>query len=269
MADAIVTVPMLLDALGIGDSATAAEQRLANIVLAPAHGACKRFLRYDPVSATRTEYLPSADDLGDSWWINDPGVWDSNGVEAFFTSYGGSTSDQLQVTHIPIRSITTIHEDVNAYGDQESGDFPASTLLTSGTHYYHDIDTTGLCKSGIIYRRSGSWSDRARTIKVVYVAGYTMNEFQGMTEIDASPIQYAVLETAVYMFKRLAVNQKKSGPGFTAGPLLSEKLGDYMYRLSEQAAGSIETMGLFAGDLPPESARLMLSEYVHTGLSPL
>lgn len=260
----IVTDEQIRSALGLTLAETNNESRLVNLVHAPAENAVKTYLGYSPVQATRTEYYPPVEDLGDDWPIHGyRDLWESDGVRAFRVDSGRRSRDPLIIHHLPIRSITEIHEDKGARGDSLGTDFPAQSLLTPGTDYFFDIDRTGLGLTGIIWRAAGSWSRLPRTIRVQYLAGYAANEFQGLDDIDASAIRQAVLLTAVKMFKGLVLNQKGAA-GFLAGPLKSEKLGDYSYTIGDAGLKNFGSFG-FDGGMPPEEAMELLEPFVHFG----
>src|SRR5690606_27255692 len=127
---------------------------------------------YDICQGTRTEYYPSASlqrPVSDG-----PLQWDTLGNRAYGIDIP-STVNELQLTSLPLRSITSIYEDPGAYGGQAPGAFPEGSLLTSGVDYYFVPDKDGLCRSGIV-RRHGAWSQVPGSIKVTYVSGYTAAE---------------------------------------------------------------------------------------------
>jgi len=230
----------------------------------PAENAVKKYLGYSPVQATRTEFYPPVEDLGDSWPV--PGhrqIWDSNGTRAFRVDSGRRSRDPLLVKHLPIRTITEIREDRAAAGGFVGTDFGASSVLVEGSDYFISLERASFCPTGIIWRYAGSWSRLPQTIRVQYVAGYTDHEFQGLNDIDASAIRQAVLLTAIKMFKDLRLNQSGAA-GFTAGPFVAERLGDYNYRLGETAARNFGSFG-FDGGMPPEEAMELLEPFVHFG----
>ena len=115
-------------------------------------------------------------------------AWDVQGnqvVARMAAQYG----DVLQLSQMWLRSITSIYEDLGAYGGQKAGDFGSSALLTSGTHYFVNFDrdmsdpelngTQSLAIAGQVVRVGTCWSHIPRTIKVTYVAGLTASELDG------------------------------------------------------------------------------------------
>lgn len=122
----------------------------------------------------------------------------------------------LFLPQLPVRTITNIFQDTSAYGGQGPSDFPAASELTAGVDYFVDYTKAELCKSGKLIKISGgSWSKRARTIKVVYVAGYTVTELA--TGIGAA-IKHACL---------LGMQGAFADLGSETGKVRSERLGDW------------------------------------------
>jgi len=83
--------------------------------------------------------------------------------------------------------------------------------------------------------------------------------------VDATPIGDAVLDEATRRAKNILMNLKKSGVGFVAGAVVSEKLGDYSYTLGGQAASSVGTGGITSSsgeDLDP-GTKSKLSDFVN------
>lgn len=136
------------------------------------------------------------------------------GKVAFETT--SPAGDILQLDNIFVRSITTVHEDTNAYADFGGSDFAAATLLTSAVDYFLDISESNLSDSGELVRINRSWSSRRRTIKVTYNAGFTSEEL----DTTYSDIKFAVIDEIASRFK---VAKSKAGADGTGVGLLKSQ----------------------------------------------
>jgi len=260
----IADVSELLLRLGLSSTVSDEEEAVAAQSLIEAEGAVKRYLRYDPTNQSRTEFYPQ----DDSARIGRVSVWEADDTIAYERFLSSASTDELQLRHLPVRSISYLYIDLDAKSGTQSESFAASSLKTEGTDFwanYAILDSSGnkLCWDGIL-RSMGRWPNMAGTVKVVYTAGYTSSELHGQDSvIDASPILDAVLGEALRRFLKMQQLKKKTGVGFTAGPLTSEKLGDYSYSVDATAAK--ELIGL-SKDLTGESKE-MLSDFVNYGWS--
>ena len=228
----------ILAFLGKGGSITDAEDGLLNLLSPMVEQSVKRFVGYSVEQATHTHYLPRDRRGGNI----DPAVryYDVRGGRAVGATVGGvAEAAMLLVPEIPLRSITNLYEDTGAYAGQGSGDFAASTELTSGTGFYVQYEPAGLCKSGIIHRTGGYWPSRNGTVKVVYVAGYTQAELS--TGI-AADIKLACL---------LAIQHAFGQRGENAGTVKAERLGDYAVTYAVERAGQM-----------PRQARKLLGPFL-------
>jgi hypothetical protein len=157
-------------------------------------------------------------------------------VKTYTEYHQGTDRRQLILRQHPVTSIANVWVDYyGEYGDNPSGSFPSSTLLTFGTDYDLDWDGdypvgsgTRVCYSGVLLRMQTIWQMRSRayyplqlspdsqssdgSIKVVYTAGF-----------DPIPldIQYAVAYVVAYMRRTIQVG----------GELQSEKIDLYSYDL--------------------------------------
>lgn len=122
-----------------------------------------------------------------------------------------------------VRSITELREDPDAWHEQESDDFGASTVLTEGTDFALVVDerdasdvTLSIC--GKVERIGAPWPSKAGTIKVTYDAGFTA------AELDAQYrwVKGVVREETLFRFK-LAKSSQGTDPG--AGPVESFSIG--------------------------------------------
>ncbi len=260
-----MTVPTLVDSadvlleLGIS-SPTAAQQNTINAEMVKAVGAIKRYLRYDPCQRERTEYYPQKrmqSPIGES-------VWEVNDTSAYIREATSYSTDELQLLHIPVRSVASVYVDSEGRSGAKTGGFDSSTLKVQGEDYwpnYDAVDSLGvkICKDGIL-RAIGLWPISPGSVKVTYTAGYTQSELRGTDSIiDASPIwETAIKETARRVRRVLALS---SGTlGVPVGMITSENLGDYSYSIDTASA----TAQLFGGDLLQDSIQ-RLADFVNWG----
>ena len=257
----IIDVSEALLVLGLSSSVTDEERAIVNASIGKAEGAIKRHLRYDPTLQTHTEFYPRQP-------LHSAGsdaVWESEGELAVLRRSAEEAITELQLQHIPVRSITELFVDYEARSGTRSGAFPASSAKVEGTDYWPnfdavDSDGNSLCVDGII-RSEGSWPTTPGTVKVVYVAGYTAEELHGQDSvIDASPIVDAVIDEVVRRAKKAFVMMKSSS-GWSAGPKISERLGDYAYTID---ASSLNRLVGSTSDITPET-REKLSGFVNWG----
>ena len=216
--------------LGLSDSVTEEERAIASVSIKRAEGAVIRFLKYNPVQRSRTEFYPQQDTANSAT----NSIWEVNESTAYQRFINTTVSTELQVQHLPIRSITELYIDYDGRFGQRSGSFSNETLKTSGEDYWincEGLDNAGnaICRDGII-RSQGLWTVTPGSVKVIYVAGYTEDEFRGnKTLVNATPIFEAVVDEAVRRAKKVFVQKKQTGSGWAAGPITSESLGDYSY----------------------------------------
>ena len=226
----IADISEVLLHLGLSGTVTETERAIVLECIRSAEGAVQRFLQYDPKTGTRTEYYPQLDLTHES--SREP-IWEISSTDAYMRDLASAASDQLQVRHVPIRSITTLHIDYDGRFGTRSGAFGASTLKTEGVDYwpqYDGVDSSSvkICRDGII-RSLGLWPNSPGSVKIVYVSGYTDTELHGQdTVIDASPILEAVIDEAVRRVNKVYSRMKHRLSGFS-GPKTSETLGDYSY----------------------------------------
>lgn len=266
---AIVDVTDVLLELGLCDVATEEERTIAGLSITRAEGSIRQFLGYDPVQRSRTEYYP----LMKFNEASPQGVWEVSDTHAYWRRISQTLSDDLQVRHIPIRSITSLW--INYDGRNGARSFDAEHLKTEGDDYWinADIDDssgTRVCRDGIV-RSHGLWTTTRGTVKITYVAGYTASELLGQDSIlNASPIYSTVInEASRRMIQAMGTNRKVSGVGFVPGSVNSERLGDYSYSAgtSGGSTGGSTSDRLTGGinDLLPESKEA-LSGFRNYGL---
>lgn len=252
-------------ALGLASSITDVESSILTLIHPSVEASVRKHLRYNPEQSEITEYYPIADLQDRVVESNVQRRYTSNSTHAVLDTIDRIGADQLQINRVPIRSVGSLYEDLDARAGTAANAFASSTELTEGTDFYPDYDAPGICRSGIIIRQAGSWPATPGSIKITYTAGYTAAElggdFSGANAIDALPIKTAVLQTAVLAFTQMVQLQKKASVGFTSGPITGEKLGDYSYTTDSSLAK------IFTGlqvDIPL-SARGELNEFVFMG----
>lgn len=208
-------------------------------------------LGYNPVQQTVTEYLPRMTDLG----VRDPlieafeGVGNRNRLTPMWRYNNAHRTLQAQV--LPIRSITSIYENPDAWYT-DGGDWPADTLLDP-SEYYFDQEKPGLGTSGLIIRNSGSWERTPRCVKVTYVGGYSASEIT-----DLVPH----LELAFYMACQIAYNAVqshiKTGANGGVGVITSESLDSWSVSYDPQTSAKL--YGMMGAKLPGQVAKMLQNE---------
>ena len=227
--------------MGLSSSVTDEEKAIIEASILRAEGAVRCFLLYDPAYAVRTEYYPQ--ETGSN--AGQGRVWEVNSTTAYVRSIAGGQATELQLRHLPVRTITSISIDYDGRFGTKTGSFGTDTVKTQGEDYWAnytcvDKSGSGICKDGII-RSNGLWSNTPGSVKIVYAAGYTKDEFHGSDfTVDGSSIAEAVLEESMIRAKRaLSFWKKNSTTGHLPGIVTSEKLGDYSYQLDATTAGSL------------------------------
>jgi len=260
--------------LGLSSTITAEEQSFLSLIHPLAEGMVKQYLQYDPEQKLHNpEYYPRHHRSGGPGY-EESGVYGIAGSKAYW--YTASGEKTLQLTHLPVRSVTSVYVDTDAKHGDTSGAFADDTEWTVGDDYWMDWDQEDVCLSGQLYAY-GCWPSTPGTVKVIYRAGYSPTELAGNVtessvsgdvittkEVDGSGISMAVQSTVIASFLRAMSLKKKDSVGFTPGALLSEKLGDYSYTVDKTTYGA----GGFAVALPSE-AKQMLEPYRHYGLARL
>jgi hypothetical protein len=154
-----------------------------------------------------------------------------------------ASTRKLQVQHIPVRSVTELRIDYDGRSGTSSGAF-SEAAKTEGVDFWpnyerQDDDGNTVCSDGILYS-FGRWPLEPGAIQMIYVGGLKI--FTGQ---ESSAL---------------------GGTGFTPGPVVSERLGDYSYQLGGGGSRGTTTDRKVGGasDLLPET-REMLSDFVNWG----
>lgn len=166
----IIDISEVLLEMGLADvSETDYERAVVNSAITRAEGAIKRFLRYDPVQRTRTEFYPQKDLPA----LYQRAVWESQGDKAILRGLAGAATDLLQVQHIPIRSITSLVIDYSGRFGTSVDAFTATAEIEGSDYWptYDGVDDDGnsFCRDGLI-RSFGRWPTEPGSVKVVYSA---------------------------------------------------------------------------------------------------
>lgn len=258
----IIDLSEVMLELGLSSSITEEERAMITMGIKRAEGAVQRYLKYDPVQRERTEYYPQMD----FDYQGRQSVWEVEGGSAYLRRLAEAATSELQVQHIPIRSDVTprVWVDYDGRSDTQLGAF--TDEKTEGADFwpnYDGLDSDGnqICRDGII-RSIGAWPTTPNSVKITYTAGYSAAEFRGDSSlVNAVPIWEVVLEEAVLRARKALIWKKKAGVGFLAGPVTTERLGDYSYSIDSSSANK-----LFGGqwDLMGGSIQ-KLQDYLNVG----
>jgi hypothetical protein len=236
--------------LGLNSSLSEKEDMLLELLIPLAESSLKNFIGFSAESATYTQFFPARGGYNEDEIVGLDVV--NNRVVA---EYAGGFSG-LFLKELPVRSITSIYDDPAAFGGQGASDFPASSLLTSGTDYYLDVDQSGISWSGKVIRRYGTWSQVPRSIKVTYVAGFTAAELDGTATagIRAVGLRFAAIIAVAHAFKE-AVSNGKYTTALPVGPLTAESISTTGHSVTYGGTDVTALYGLVAS-LPPKSLAL-------------
>lgn len=260
----IVDIAELLPELGLAESCTDLDRVIALGAIDKAEAVVRKHIKYDPVKKTRTEFYPQGT-------INQPTgplVWEANATQAYARISSEGSTDLLLLQHVPVRADVAIRVwvDYGARFGTVAGSFTAESEKVLGTDFWPaygglDDDGLGVSRDGII-RSVGMWPLEPGSVKVTYSAGYSAEEFRGEKDlVDATLIREAVIDEAVRRFKKIQLNRKSSRVGWTAGPLVSERLGSYSYSADSSAIKSLYSS---QNDLAPETVA-KLQDFVNWG----
>ncbi len=243
---------------------TPTDTQLATIeqAIVLATGLVKRYLKYDPEYAERTEYIPLH--VAKSRYI--ASQLDVQGNSAVLVSSDSESASALQMKHIPIRSIGNLYIDSSAKSGSAPDAFTGDPKVEGSDYWvnYDSVDSSGnpVCLDGLL-RSYGLWTTTPGSIKVTYTAGYTNDELRGNdSHIDASPIWAAILAESSRLARSVFINAE-TPRGFTAGPLGSERLGDYSYTLADGGSIADRLYGMKAALM--SETRERLSDFVNYG----
>lgn len=159
------------------------------------------------------------------------------------------TGYQLLLPEPYVTSVTSVYEDWNATGGQGASDFSSDTLLTAGTDYYLDYDSSAMSKTGILIRKYREWPPYTRTVKVTYVSG-----------LDATALanEYVYVKEAILreVIDRYQYSKERSGNVGSVGPVEMERLKDYTVKYGS-STNTISRISLGSSGLFEETEALL------------
>jgi hypothetical protein len=170
----------------------------------------------------------------------------------------------LQLRHTPVRVIVSVNETIVAGG----GGWPPESLLPASA-YWLDESEPGLSRSGLLYRsfgssvagfyvgRGGSWPALPRSVRVVYVGGWTPQELDD----ECSDIKQAVRLAVGTKWRELETlyDQASGSPGI--GPLASESIMGWSQSFDMESVR--QQIGMWSA--LPAGVRDMLQHYKNYG----
>lgn len=233
----IISIEQLVAELG---SPSGASLTIVQQVHPRVEAAVKKLLDYDPVNGTRTEFYPVHVEPARN---EQAGEWDIIGGKAVLAVEG---NDALILRGRPVRSITDVREDYDRA-------FGADTIIPA-SEYWLDLDEAGLSRSGILYRKYGSWPNEPRTVRVTYVAGWTAAE---LATGEGADLPLAVVKTVRHhLQKELAA---RSSGGKASGLIVSESF-------QGESRSYANNVSSDAGSRLPQDAIELLQQYIRYGM---
>jgi hypothetical protein len=204
----------------LGDSLSVADVALIDSIRKRTERSIRNFVRWNITEATYTHLLPAS----------------------------GILDDKLQLPQPFVTDVASVYEDVSSRGGQQTGDFPASTLLTVGTDFWIDYDESSYSREGFLIRYARPWSSYPRSIKVTYTSGFDSAALAD----EFLYVQSAVINETI---DRFHYRKERQGASGVSGTVKSEKLKDYSisYAVGADALSS-HSSGLSANtrsDLDP------------------
>ena len=220
----IVNVAEILEYVGMADTVDEADQALINMIHPMVETLVRNHVQSNITFHQYTHFLPHAD-----------GVYERDRFVSHASAARFGRLDSQRFSHVLIlpqkfvRRIVSLNEDIQAYAGTSTN--PAAwgdnTLLTEGIHFHGDWDQDGYSESGILVRVSAGWPTKARSVRVIYEAGFRESELDGNTtnvEFDVRPIKLATLMTIASEFYHARRQRPRMHAG---GSVVSEKIGDY------------------------------------------
>lgn len=187
-------------------------------------------LRWKVLQATYTEYLPGTVFRGSGFGDVDPLLfgWDVIAGTAQAQRYGSRAGSFLALSNVPVRSITSVYENVAAF-ETAGGSWPAETLLAANA-YYLDSSDMNYCWSGQLIRRNGSlWSSVPRTIKITYSGGISAVEL----EASFGGLKLAFLQA---IQENYITNMIRARAGDDQGVIASTSMEDFSVSFADPMA---------------------------------
>jgi hypothetical protein len=235
--------------LGLNSSLSEKEDMLLELLIPLAESSLQSFVGYNVSQQTFTQFYPARESYNEDELVG-LDVVNNRVIEDWS---GGSRN--LLLKELPARSITSVYDDPSALGGQGASDFPVGSLLDSSA-YYLDVDQSGICWSGKLIRKSGTWGRNPRSIKVTYVAGFTAAELDGTATagIRAVGLRFAASIAVAHAFKE-AVSNGKYTTALPIGPLTQESISTTGHSVTYGGTDVTALYGLVSS-LPPKSLAL-------------
>lgn len=214
----IATVNEVLAFLSLSSTVTDDDKALIAMLKTGVENDCRQFVGHGITkpSSDYTHFLPAQNNRSPEEGLVQ---FDLVGGKAVPISQYTSAGSILVLPQMFVRAITSIYEDRAAYAGFGSNAFASSTLLTAGTDYYLDIDSTGMSLSGHVIRIGTCWSTEPRSIKAVYSAGLTFEELRS----EYSFVRDSVILEVIQRFKMVKAQQGATSDGWA--PIKSESFG--------------------------------------------
>lgn len=235
-----------------GNSLSTAQKTVLTTELVAVEAAIKKYLGFGVEQATVTEYYPDrmANVAGDVDDVMGGGSWDVLGGQVVGRTRGDRWQNALMLRHVPVRSITSVYENLGAW-NTAGGSFPSGTLLPTNAYYLDIQDDTVGSMTGALYRISGVWPHLPRVCKITYVHGYTSGEIDTLFPEVKAAIRHemGIVATRILQLSRM----------IATGPVSSVSIEDFSTSFDLTAEGGM--MG-FSGKLSPRTTQL-LSKYVN------
>jgi hypothetical protein len=229
--------------LGLADGVSEADLALLSMIHPLAESVFKDWLGTSGEYQQCVEYLPIGLPYQDRDELYDGQV--QAGRVMLLSRNGGEQT--LQLTHLPVLVTgLEIREDITGQSGQNTPSFSSDSLLTSGTDYWLDTDSTGLLsETGIVYR-NGIWPNSPRSVRATYYGGYTATQLAGE---QGGKIKLAAIITVAEAFRIAKSRQTKNG--IIKG---SESIGKYSYT---NASALLSMSGGF--NVPPAAKEMAFS----------
>lgn len=234
----VVIYSEVVTKLGKTTSITASQEGLLNFIMPMVEKSVSLLFGVDTFEQeTITEFYPRTTYRGGGGSeIN----YDVVGQRAVPVSVARGRRADL-VLQPPLRSITSLFEDLSARFDQQAGDFAAGTELVEGTDFEFPILKSGICNSGRVTRLGRGWPSKQGTIKVTYIHGYTDAEMNN-GGIGAH-VKNGMLHMVANEYYE-TLRQAQSG----GVDIESERLGDYSVKYASSGSSL---------SVPPDVRRIM------------
>lgn len=199
----------------------------------------KKYLGYNVEQQTYTQFLPD---------FNVQAQTDAliTGAESLSST---SARNVLRLPQLPVRSITSVHENANAWAS-DPPDFASSYLVPAGSMQLDTLDA-GISWTGNLIRLSGAWLTTERSVRVVYVAGLTAEELAGDDYAEFKGAAYITLQTWLNAIKMQRFNASTGG---SPGIVTSESIDGWSQSID---AGVSAKLYGFMRQLPPAAAQML------------